>query len=83
MPGSAMKSQFAAFDMSIGGRLPFPLLFPFPLEWGVADATPAIAKIRTAAATAALNQVLIRFPPSWPLPAIPPIGWSKPAAGRR
>src|SRR5262245_52146188 len=70
-----MKSQFAAFEVSIGGRLSWPL--PFPCESGAANAEPAIASTRTHAAIAALNQVLIGFPPSWPGPVLPLAGRPK------
>ena len=51
--------------------VPFPC--PFPLRLAVAaDAIPAIANTRTIAATAALNQVLIGFPPRWPAPGDTP-----------
>src|SRR4051812_42436937 len=52
LPGWAMKSQLAAFDMSIGGR---------PPPGFAAAANAGTARATTTAVTVALNQVLIEL----------------------
>src|SRR5690349_9537657 len=76
LSGSAMKSQFAASEVSIGGSWGFPLPFPPGAAKAAAGATSTTRIVRQAIR----NKVLIGFPPNLGdrPPARPPVGRDPP-----